>query len=138
MEKPLYRYEETGRSWLSIAILAFGCVFLAGGLIHGAPWYWYLPVGFFVAAIGWQVLSNPLSGLELNRERLVAYCGSWRQELDLAGIRRIETRMWTDGPPTVTAILQDSREVVIPHSCIGNLDALGRELAALGIPLKQA
>ena len=137
MDASLYASESKGRRPLFIVLFAIGAALLAFGILGGAPWIWYLPVGFFALVSGWQLVANPVSGARLTASSLLLHSGRWRREVDVAVIEKLSITAWSDGPPSLRLILRDGSDEPIPHMCIERRDEFLAALATLGVPIER-
>lgn len=86
----------------------------------GAPWFWFLPIGFALAGAVWLLAANPQSGCVLTKDALHFYALDMRRTVALSDIAAMDVQRWSEGPDSVTLILRSGERIAVPSTCGGS------------------
>jgi hypothetical protein len=133
VEHASYAYVQTGRRPIVVFALVISAGLLVFSMSQGAPWWFYPPVVFAVAASAWMVLANPSSGIQLTDREIRVFSGSWDHSFALGQVASMAIIDWVDGGPSAIVRLRDGSEVFVPSACLPSATTLVEVLGAHGI-----
>lgn len=130
-----YKHEQSFRSPLTVTVTVFILGMFWFSMTQGAPQFLLWFFGLIAALLLWQVLRNPISGIDVQPTHLRAYSGNWEQRANLKDIKSIQIKRDSDGPDSFTLFLHSGKKRPIPYVCIGNTDAFEKALKSLGVDI---
>lgn len=130
-----YKFESEFRNGLTIFAMLFAAGFLALTFHYGAPVFFIGFAGLCFALISYNVLRNPVSGVDFNARYLRAYSGRWEQRINTNEIAQIEIRK-SDDDDLFAVHTRSGKRHFIPAACIGKTERFEATARALGITVK--
>lgn len=131
-----YKFEAPYRNWLTIAGLIFASIFTVFAYSKSVPWYFMAIVGIPTLLLAYNVLVNPVSGVDLNSRYLRVYCGSWEKRVNIDNIERLKIIRSSDGGDLFALYVRKGKKIVIPSLCIGSTDVFEKTSKNLGITVE--
>lgn len=128
-----YKHEQQYRT-TPIIIASLCCYAFWGAAVwYGAPMLFLVICAVISALLSYNVILNPLSGIELNTHYLRVYSGRWERRVNVSDIKVMKVMRRGEGDDLFIVLLKNGKTVPMPDSCIGNTDRFAQVAGQIGI-----
>ncbi|WP_371397832.1 hypothetical protein [Fretibacter rubidus] len=132
-----YKYEQQYRTKTILVALVFAAGFTAFGYIQNAPWYFLTITGVPMALLAYNVVVNPLSGIDLNQRFLRVYSGHWDKRVNINAIDKVIVKRRSDDGDLYLVQPKGGKAIIIPSNCIKAPDVFEQTLSHLGLTVEE-
>jgi hypothetical protein len=127
-----YSYQSRGRTPLNLGLFAIGIGVLALALVTTDTMLVFLPLTAFAALMGYLVILDPRTGLDIDARAVSFWRGHKRETIAVAEIERVHMAHWSDSVD-VTIHRHDGMMVDVPARCLPTMRSLTQALKRAGV-----